>query len=244
MNGLRRRRPSPALVISIIALVVALSGTGYAAFTLPRNSVTSAQIANGQVRHADLAKNAVTTRNVKDGSLLSSDFKPGQLAAGPKGDAGQQGPKGDAGATGPRGPSFGAAKQVTELDLIGCGEDATTLTLPVTITNPSRIYASLSTDYRNNGGPVTGGAQVQLLSGSTIVAVTPRVYGGSADVNHAAAITSAGVMTTGGDLSVRNTYVVPAGSYTLLADIFNSGTCTGGGFFQDPNLSYILLGDG
>jgi hypothetical protein len=52
------------------------------------------------VKHADLAKNSVTSTNVKDGSLLSQDFKAGQLPAGaqgPKGDTGPQGPKGDTG---------------------------------------------------------------------------------------------------------------------------------------------------
>jgi hypothetical protein len=34
MSKLKNRRPSPALVISIIALVVALAGTAYAAQTI------------------------------------------------------------------------------------------------------------------------------------------------------------------------------------------------------------------
>lgn len=58
-------RVSPTLVVALIALFVALSGTAYAAVTLPRNSVTTIQ--------------------VKDRSLLSKDFKAGQLPAGPAG---------------------------------------------------------------------------------------------------------------------------------------------------------------
>jgi hypothetical protein len=46
---------------------------------------------------ADLANNAVTSPKVKNGSLLSADFAPGQLPAGP------QGLKGDAGAAGTNG---------------------------------------------------------------------------------------------------------------------------------------------
>lgn len=38
------RRPSPALVISLITLFVALGGTTYAATSLPRDSVGTAQI--------------------------------------------------------------------------------------------------------------------------------------------------------------------------------------------------------
>lgn len=51
----RARRPSPALVIALIALFVALGGTSYAALnTLPRNSVGTAQIKNGAVTAAKL----------------------------------------------------------------------------------------------------------------------------------------------------------------------------------------------
>jgi hypothetical protein len=44
MNSFRVRHPSPALVVSVIALVVALGGTSYAAFTLPKNSIGTKQL--------------------------------------------------------------------------------------------------------------------------------------------------------------------------------------------------------
>ena len=56
---LRFRRPGPALVISIVALIVALGGTSYAAFKLPNNSVGTKQ----------LKKNAVTTAKIKNGAV-------------------------------------------------------------------------------------------------------------------------------------------------------------------------------
>ena len=47
------RRPSPALVISCIALVFALAGTGYATvLQVPRNSVGTAQLKNSAVTSA------------------------------------------------------------------------------------------------------------------------------------------------------------------------------------------------
>ena len=67
------KRPSAALVVATLALFVALSDAGYAAFTLPANSVT--------------------TKQVKDHSLLRRDFAGGQVPAGPAG------PPGSAGAT-------------------------------------------------------------------------------------------------------------------------------------------------
>lgn len=79
------RRPSPALVVSSIALGLALGGTGYATvLNVPRNSVGTAQLKAG----------AVTTKKVKDRTLLRTDFKPGQLPAGPQGPQGPAGPPG------------------------------------------------------------------------------------------------------------------------------------------------------
>lgn len=97
-----RLRTSPATAISLLALFVALGGTGYAALKLKPNSVGARQ----------LRKNAVTSRKVKDGSLLAVDFKTGQLpagAAGPKGDTGAKGDRGPVGPKGETGPSTGAA---------------------------------------------------------------------------------------------------------------------------------------
>jgi hypothetical protein len=63
-------RPSPALVIACLALVVALSGTGYAdVLHVPFNSVGTSQ----------LRANAVVSSKVKNRSLLATDFKVGEL---------------------------------------------------------------------------------------------------------------------------------------------------------------------
>ena len=62
MQKLRLRAPSPALVIALIALFVALGGTSYAAITLPKNSVGSKQ----------LKKNAVTGLKIKNGAVTAS----------------------------------------------------------------------------------------------------------------------------------------------------------------------------
>lgn len=95
MKWLLGRRPSPATVIAVIALVVALGGTSYAAVTLPKNSVGTAQLKN----------NAVNSLKVANGSLLKADFKSGQIPPGPAGPAGPAGAAGAAGAAGPAGPS-------------------------------------------------------------------------------------------------------------------------------------------
>jgi hypothetical protein len=78
-----------ANVTATMALVLALGGTSYAAIKLPANSVTS--------------------KTVKDRSLLSKDFKRGQLPAGRTGAAGPAGPQGAQGPAGPAGPAVAPA---------------------------------------------------------------------------------------------------------------------------------------
>jgi hypothetical protein len=84
-------------LVGYVALFIALSAGAYAA-GLPKNSVKSKQIKDGQVKMADIAANAVDGSKVADGSLSQSDFG-GALPAG------AQGPVGPAGATGPQGPT-------------------------------------------------------------------------------------------------------------------------------------------
>ncbi len=56
MGAFRRLRPSPALVVATLALLVALGGTGAAAVGLvPRNSVGSSQVIDGSLKSRDFA---------------------------------------------------------------------------------------------------------------------------------------------------------------------------------------------
>jgi len=87
-------RPSPAMLVAVTALVVSLGGNSYAAVKLAKNSVNSQAIKDGQVKRADLARNAVGTDQVAAGSLLANDFEAGQLPAGPQGPKGDKGEKG------------------------------------------------------------------------------------------------------------------------------------------------------
>ena len=84
---MKRLRPSPALVISLIALFVALSGTGYAALnSLPKNSVGTKQLKNG----------AVTAAKLKYGQTLpSGKTEVGDWGLGSYADASDGGKQGD-----------------------------------------------------------------------------------------------------------------------------------------------------
>ncbi|CAN5633205.1 hypothetical protein BH20ACT14_BH20ACT14_05020 [soil metagenome] len=101
MRKLSIRRPSPAMVIACLALLVALGGTSVAAVSqLARNSVGPAQLQFGAVTSPKIRSNAVNSSKVANRSLLRTDFAPGQLPAGP---TGPQGPAGPTGAAGPAG---------------------------------------------------------------------------------------------------------------------------------------------
>lgn len=54
-----RRRPSPAIVISSVALFLSLGGVGYAAVSIPSNSVGASQIRNGAVTYKKIQPGAV-----------------------------------------------------------------------------------------------------------------------------------------------------------------------------------------
>jgi hypothetical protein len=98
MRRISLRRPSPAMVVACVALVVALGGTSYATvLQVPRASVGPAQLKTNAVTAKKIAPNAVSAAKVRNGSLLKADFAPGQLPAGPTGPQGPAGPAGQPG---------------------------------------------------------------------------------------------------------------------------------------------------
>ncbi len=115
MNRLIRHRPSPAMVVACLALLVALGGTSVAAVqALAPNSVGTTQLRAGAVTTAKLktrnvtgsklSLNAVTGATVANRSLSAVDFIAGSLPRGPQGAAGPAGPAGAAGPAGTIGP--------------------------------------------------------------------------------------------------------------------------------------------
>ena len=80
---IRQHRLSPAMVVACLALVVALGGTGYAAFNLPAGSVGAKQLKRSAVVNKKIAKNAVTGAKVKDDSLTGADVLESSLGKVP-----------------------------------------------------------------------------------------------------------------------------------------------------------------
>lgn len=87
--------------LGLLALFVALGGTSYATvLNVPKASVGTPELKRNAVKAAKIAPNAVRTGHVLNGSLLSEDFRAGQIPQGPKGERGEKGDKGDTGAAG------------------------------------------------------------------------------------------------------------------------------------------------
>jgi hypothetical protein len=79
LKSLARRRPSAPMVVSFVALFVALGGASYAAVTLPRNSVGSAQLQNNSVGNFKLKSNAVGPKKIINGSVGAKQVNSSQV---------------------------------------------------------------------------------------------------------------------------------------------------------------------
>ena len=102
----RPHRPSPAMVIALIALFVALGGTGYAAAT---GSIDSREIKNSSIQGTDVKDKSLTAKDFQ-GSIRGPAGRDGATGAtgapglaGATGPSGAKGDKGDDGDTGPAG---------------------------------------------------------------------------------------------------------------------------------------------
>jgi hypothetical protein len=157
-------------VIGIVALCVALSGTAYAAFALPPNSVGTGVIKN----------NSLTGKDVKNGSLTKSDLKKGTIkggSGGSNGSNGSRGPKGDKGDQGDPGTpgtarAYGSVgsdgvKYGPSLNLGASSHPGTGLYCFATTNGltPTNAVALVDTDYSPIG--TADGESAQIRSGGT-----------------------------------------------------------------------------
>src|SRR4051794_29077026 len=101
----RIRRVSPSMLIALVAIVMATTGSAVAA-----SLITSKQIKDGSIEVKDLSKKARATLKAAPGVAGAPGQAGAQGAQGPKGETGEPGGRGAAGEpgvkgdTGPRGP--------------------------------------------------------------------------------------------------------------------------------------------
>ncbi len=108
MKSILRRRPSPALVISCIALFVSLGGVSYGVATgfidsreIKNNEIRSADIRNNQIRTFDIRNNEVRGFDIRNSSvqgrdvalntLTGADIAEGELGKVPSATRGRHG---------------------------------------------------------------------------------------------------------------------------------------------------------
>ena len=72
MKSILRRRPTPALVISCIALFVSLGGVSYGVAT---GFIDSREIKNNQVRSSDLRNNSIRTFDIRNNEVRGFDIR-------------------------------------------------------------------------------------------------------------------------------------------------------------------------
>jgi hypothetical protein len=96
----RLRMPSPGLVIAVIALFIALGGTGYAA---SQSTATVAASATAKIKKVNSRVSKVARLlNTIRRQIASISLTPGPAGpAGPRGEKGEKGDKGDKGDPGP-----------------------------------------------------------------------------------------------------------------------------------------------
>ncbi|HEY2005934.1 MAG TPA: hypothetical protein VGG87_05760 [Solirubrobacteraceae bacterium] len=66
---LPKRRPSAAMLVALTALFVSMGGVGYAASTLPNNSVGTAQLQHSSVVHSKLRFNSVSFQDIQQRAI-------------------------------------------------------------------------------------------------------------------------------------------------------------------------------
>jgi hypothetical protein len=72
VKSILRRRPSPALVIALIALFISLSGVAYGVAT---GSIDSREIKQNTIRTGDLRNNEIRTRDMRNNEVRGIDIR-------------------------------------------------------------------------------------------------------------------------------------------------------------------------
>jgi hypothetical protein len=208
-----RRHLGYGNVVATVALFVALGGVGYAAITLPANSVGTRQLKNGSVT---LRKISRAARRALHG--------PGGLVGpqGPKGPKGDKGPKGSTGPKGAQGPACLAT-------IPGCQG-------PQGVPGPTAAaFASATGD-----STLLGATPVNVLSLMRAASATVKQTGVLKPTFNSRLIVTGSVQTTGAAIVSCHLAVVPSGGVATVlgADHTGTGTIPLSGAIDEPPGTY------
>ena len=198
MRWSRFVRPSPALVVSMVALLVALGGTSYAAFSLPKNSVGNKQLKNNSVSNVKLRNGSVGNAKLKPGSVSGTNIQNGTIT----------GSNLNLGALGTV-PSANNANHATNADN---ATKATTATAATTAGTAGTANALASVSYQVSA-PITSPA-----CGATPCAGAFSDTAGSVTCPAGMVAVGGGVQTSSGGLELNESEPASSGAATVGPD--------------------------
>jgi hypothetical protein len=203
--------------VGLLALFVALGGTGYAAMKLPKNSVGNAQLKTA----------AVNSRAVKNHSIDTIDLARGIRTAGPSGAQGPQGPQGSKGDQGALGPTEGGSSDTTPALTRQLSFDAS----PFTTQHSGKTLVSKS--ISSLGVTCTGGVEWAAWLEVDNTRVPGTFVAGTASGSTLRALTLTGVTTD----------ALAAGPHTAsFATECIGNTASGGSATLSSDVTYVVLG--
>jgi hypothetical protein len=217
--------PSPATVISLVALFVALSGT---ALALTRGEVKSKHIATNAVKSKHIAANAAGGGDVNEATLgqvpdaASADALAGLGLAEVTGDSRQ------------------IAATSGSNSIIAC-DNATGLIEDVVLTRPTRMLVFSSSTFNNSDPEVTRvDARVELLTSNTttVIASTPEFSSPLNAANDAAYNVVSALRTSASATATE----IPAGTYDLRTVLDSAPVCEGAPGYGPERLGYVTVG--
>jgi hypothetical protein len=215
------------MVVALIALFVSLTGVGYALIRLPKNSVRSKQIKDGQVKSVDVADNGLTGIDI-DESTLSIHGATGpagprgatgpQGATGPHGTTGPQGTTGPGGATGLQGPSGTTGQSATTVFSTAGLPPTSTLTLVPGLTQTVTVPANAATYIATTGS-------IAVSSGTLVADLEIFVDGAPVATQRVSKTASGGDLYAGWSISLARQ--LSAGPHTIDVRAAQSGAASG-----------------
>lgn len=180
---MKLKRPTTGTVLSVVAITLALGGTGYAATKigtkqLKDSSVTSAKIKDGGVKSSDLASGAVTGAKIGTGAVDSAQIAGGAVTTGKIASAAVDGTKIAAGAVGTSKIAAGAvgttqiAAAAVDGSKIAGGSIDETKVVPASLTGASIKPASIPAADIAAGSFITGSGLSQSSAGTLLNGTT------------------------------------------------------------------------
>ena len=166
MSRLWKHRPSPAMIVAMLALFVAMGGTGYAVSKLPKGSVGPAQIRKNAVRSQHIKPRSITAAKLAKSTLSA-------LRAGAAGPAGTQGPVTSAGA--PDSIAYADRAGIAEKALVA--DRALAADKAAVATNATNASNAGKAELADNASALGGIPAAEFLTSDTIRWVTPFTIG-------------------------------------------------------------------